>query len=356
MRKLIYKKGRKVLPSLVEYTGKHKDEKSAMQLFVYDAQTLAEYHDIKLSQVDKYTDQSKINWFNVHGLADISLIKEIGQKFNIDDFILSDILNILKRSKIDEYPHSLFFTIKSLLPINNTNSIDVEQVSFILRDGMLFSFQEKPSSFFHHIRERLRQSSGIVRTKKADYLLYLLLDAVMENFFITIENEEHKIDRIVDLAKTTSTKNILEDIETHRDNLNFLKRSIVPLRDSLYSIKSMKDDDVFNAIASENYTFFARLHQKCLELLDQIEGDLYALDAASNFYFSMQSHKMNEVMKTLTVVSVFFMPLTFIVGVYGMNFDNMPELHWKYGYFIIMGLMTLLLIAMVIYFKKRKWY
>jgi magnesium transporter len=118
----------------------------------------------------------------------------------------------------------------------------------------------------------------------------------------------------------------------------------------------MKDDNVFNAIEHENYSFFSRLHQKCLELLEQIDYDLTTLESASNFYFSSQSHKMNEVMKTLTVVSVFFMPLTFIVGVYGMNFDNMPELHWKYGYFIILGIMFVLLLGMIYYFKKRKWY
>jgi magnesium transporter len=248
----------------------------------------------------------------------------------------------------------LFFNIKSLLP--ESNGIDVEQISFILRDGLLFSFQEKKSDFFLHIRERMRQHAGIVRDRKVDYLLYLLLDAVMENFYITIESEEQKIDSLIDLIKSTPNPNILEDIELHRDNLNFLRRSIVPLRDSLYSIKSMKDDDVFNVIQAENYTFFSRLHQKCLELLDQVDADLNSLDSASAFYFSMQSHKMNEVMKTLTVVSVFFMPLTFIVGVYGMNFDNMPELHWKYGYFIILAAMFLLLLGMIIYFKKRKWY
>ena len=237
-----------------------------------------------------------------------------------------------------------------------SNGIDIEQISFILRDGLLFSFQEKRSDFFVHIRERMRQHAGIVRDRKVDYLLYLLLDAVMENFYITIESEEQKIDEVIDLIKTKPNPKILEDIELHRDNLNFLRRSIVPLRDSLYSIKSMKDDDVFNVIALENYTFFSRLHQKCLELLDQIDADLNSLDSASSFYFSLQSHKMNEVMKTLTVVSVFFMPLTFIVGVYGMNFDNMPELHWKYGYFSVLAFMLLLLIGMIIYFKKRKWY
>jgi magnesium transporter len=354
VRKLYYKKGRKVIPTLIEYTGEHADTKPEMQLFVYNSDVLSEYEDIKLSELDEHLETNKNNWINLHGLSDVDLIKKIGVKFEIDDFILSDILNILKRSKVDEYNHTLFFNIKSLLP--ESNGIDVEQISFVMRDGLLFSFQEKRSDFFVHIRERMRQHAGIVRERKVDYLLYLLLDAVMENFYITIESEESKIDSVIDFIKAKPNPKILEDIEQHRDNLNFLRRSIVPLRDSLYSIKSMKDDDVFNVIAPENYSFFSRLHQKCLELLDQIDADLSSLESASAFYFSMQSHKMNEVMKTLTVVSVFFMPLTFIVGVYGMNFDNMPELHWKYGYFYIIGGMFLLFLAMIVYFKKRRWF
>jgi magnesium transporter len=243
-----------------------------------------------------------------------------------------------------------------LLPEEDSNNIKVEQISFLLKNGILVSFQEKRSDFFTHIRERIRTHSGIVRTKKADYLLFLLLDAIMENFYITIENEEDKVEELINLSKHSTDLTILEQIEKHRDNYNFLKRSIIPLRDSLYSIKSIKDDNVFNAIESNNYTFFERLHQKCLELLEQIEYDLTTLDSASNFFFSAQSHKMNEVMKTLTVVSVFFMPLTFIVGVYGMNFDNMPELHWEHGYLTVMCCMLVLLIVMIFYFKKKKWY
>lgn len=356
MRKIKYKKGKKVQPSFLEYTGVHKDVLTEMQLFVYDSNDLTEYNDFKVSQLSRCFDNSKVNWLNVHGLNDTGVVKSIGDYLNIDNFMLGDILNTTKRTKLEEYHDVLFFNIKSLLSDENTDGINVEQISFLLTKGMLISFQEKRSDFFAHIRERIRTHSGIVRDKKADYLLYLLLDAVMENFYITIENEEDKVEDLINLSKTSTKPEILEDIERHRDNYNFLKRSIIPLRDSLYSIKSMKDDNVFNAIEHENYSFFERLHQKCLELLEQIEYDMVTLDSASNFYFSSQNHKMNEVMKTLTVVSVFFMPLTFIVGVYGMNFDNMPELHWQYGYFIIIGVMVLLLIGMAYYFKKKKWY
>jgi magnesium transporter len=356
VRKIKYKKGRKVQPALLEYTGSHKETTTELQLFVYDSNDLTEYNEFKVSQYSKCFDISKTNWLNVHGLNDVGIVKTIGECLEVDNFMLGDILNTTKRTKLEEHHDVLFFNIKSLLPIENSDSINVEQISFLLKNGILVSFQEKRSDFFAHIRERIRTHSGIVRDKKADYLLYLLLDAVMENFYITIENEEDKVEDLINLSKTSTNPAILEQIEKHRDNYNFLKRSIIPLRDSLYSIKSMKDDNVFNAIEHDNYSFFERLHQKCLELLEQIEYDLITLDSASNFYFSSQNHKMNEVMKTLTVVSVFFMPLTFIVGVYGMNFDNMPELHWQYGYFVIIGVMVLLLLGMIYYFKKKKWY
>ena len=345
-----------MVPTFLEYTGIHKDVTTEMQLFVYDNEDITECADSKCRDLLFFVDLTKVNWLNIHGLNDLKVIKEVGDFLNVDNFMLGDILNTTKRTKLDEYHDVLFFNIKSLLPIENSDNIHVEQISFLLKDGILSSFQEKRSDFFVHIRERLRTHSGIVREKKADYLLYLLLDAIMENFYITIENEEDRVESLINLSKTNSSPVILEQIEKHRDNFNFLKRSIIPLRDSLYSIKSMEDDNVFNAIEKTNYSFFDRLHQKCLELLEQIEYDLGSLDSASNFFFSTQSHKMNEVMKTLTVVSVFFMPLTFIVGVYGMNFDNMPELHWKYGYFIILACMFILLVGMIIYFKKRKWY
>ncbi|PWB22043.1 CorA family divalent cation transporter, partial [Flavobacterium sp. HTF] len=244
----------------------------------------------------------------------------------------------------------------SLLPSEYSDNISVEQISFILKEGLLISFQEKRSDFFTHIRERLRTHAGIVRTKRVDYLLYLLLDAVMENFYITLEDEEDKVEELINLTKKEAKPIILEKIENHRDNLNFLKRSIVPLRDSLYYLKTIKDDDSNGLIQKDTFNFFIRLHQKSLELLEQIESDMSSLESASNFYFSEQSRKMNEIMKTLTIISAIFIPLTFIVGVYGMNFENMPELKAENGYYIVMTGMFFLVIALIIYFKKRRWF
>ncbi|MFV8342624.1 magnesium/cobalt transporter CorA [Flavobacterium sp. XS2P39] len=356
MRKIKYKKGRKLQPYSLEYTGIHKSKESEMQLFVYDDLSLTEYEDFKVSDLDKYIDKQKTNWINVHGLNNVEWLKSIGAYFTIDNFMLADILNTTRRTKLEESQDSLFFNIKSLLPAGNSDNISVEQISFLIKDGILVSFQEKRSDFFTHIRERIRTHSGIVRTKKADYLLYILLDAIMENFYITIENEEDKVEELINLTKESADPLILERIEKHRDNFNFLKRSIIPLRDSLYDIKSIKDDNVFNAMEADNFSFFTRLHQKCLELLEQIESDMGSLESASNFFFSAQTHKMNEIMKTLTIVSAIFIPLTFIVGVYGMNFEYMPELKRHYGYHTVVGAMFLIVVGMIIYFKKRRWF
>jgi magnesium transporter len=197
---------------------------------------------------------------------------------------------------------------------------------------------------------------GIIRSKKVDFLLYVLLDAIMENYYITIENEEDKVEELIDLTKKDAGPIILERIEKHRDNFNFLKRAIIPIRDSLYDIKSMKEDNVFNGIENDNFSFFSRLHQKSLEILEQVEYDISSLQSASDYYFSEQNRKMNDIMKTLTVVSAIFIPLTFIVGVYGMNFENMPELEYNYGYFAVLLFMLLIVLGMIFYFKRRKWF
>ena len=356
MRKIKYKKGKRLQPYNLEYTGLHRSKEIEMQLFVYNDHTVNEYENGTIDHLEKHIDLNKINWLNIHGLNDLDLLKEVANHFDIDNFMLADILNTTKRTKLEEEKDVLFFNIKSMLPAENSDDIRVEQISFLLKKGMLISFQEKRSDFFTHIRERIRTNSGIVRTKKADYLLYILLDAIIGNFYITLESEEDRIEDLIDLTKNSADPIILEKIEKHRDNFNFLKRSIIPLRDSLYDIKSIKEDDVFNEIESDNFSFFTRLHQKCLELLEQIESDMGSLESASNFFFAAQTHKMNEIMKTLTIVSAIFIPLTFIVGVYGMNFKYMPELEYANGYYTVIVAMFFIVIGMVFYFKRRRWF
>jgi magnesium transporter len=357
VKRLKYKKGRKVQPNHFEYTGQHSDQPIEMQLFVYNSDSYTETKNLQLDKVEieELLTSGDVKWLNVHGLHDGELIKRIVEVIGIDGYIAGDILNVAKRTRMEELENALFFSIKSILPEKDT-SVRIEQISFLLKDNILISFQEKRGDFFTHIRERIKTNTGLVCKKKNDFLLYLMLDAVMENFYITIEKYEDIIEQLQIEAKVNESQEVLVRIEKCSEDLNYLKRSIIPLKDSLFNLKSMQDDDDFNGIEKSNYSFFSRLYQKSLELLDQVDYDINSLESASSFYFSAQSHRMNEIMKTLTIVSVVFIPLTFIVGVYGMNFENMPELKTPNGYFITLGVMFVLVLGMIVYFKQKKWF
>jgi len=360
VKRIEYRKVRKVQPNYFEYTGEYKTEPVEMQLFVFNEDGYEEYKNVSLDRVVKeckdelQADDTK--WLNVHGLHDIELVKQIGDIFKIDSLVVGDILNVSRRTRIEELGDVLFFSVKSILPEDENSAVKTEQVSFLLKDEVIVSFQEKRSDYFEHIRGRIRTGTGIVRKKKNDFLLYLMLDAIMENFFITIEKHESKIELLSDESKSASSRTFISEVEKTKDNLIFLKRAITPLREALYNLKSAKEDEEYETINKSTHTYFARLHQKCLELQDQIDYDLTSLDSASNFHYSAQSQRMNQIMKTLTIFSVIFMPLTFIVGVYGMNFDNMPELHTEHGYYVVWGIMLITIVCMVFYFKKKDWF
>lgn len=360
MKRIQYSKVRKVQPNYYEYKGIHRTEPVEMQLFVYDEQGYEEYKKVSLERVVKecYDElqANDVKWFNVHGLHNVELIKQIGELLEVENFIVGDILNTTRRTRIEELGDILFFSVKSVLPKEHDDTVQTEQVSFLLKNNLIVSFQEKRSDYFSHIRERIRTGTGMTRKKKNDYLLYQMLDAIMENYFITIESYEDDIEKINNKAKADLNKTFIKDVEQVRDNLIYIKRSLNPLREALYNLKSIEEDGEFEVIRKHNRTFFARLHQKSLELLDQIEYDLVALESASNFYFAAQGQRMNQIMKTLTIFSVIFMPLTFIVGVYGMNFENMPELKTQSGYYYTWGVMIITAIAMTIYFRRKKWF
>lgn len=360
MKRIKYQQVRNVKPNDYRYTGEYNTEPIHMQLFVFDEEGYEEYKNVSLDRVIKEcTDELQVEdvkWLNVHGLHDVTLIKNITELLQVEPFVVGDILNTSRRTRIEELGEVLFFSIKSVLPQEDEGAVKTEQVSFLLKGNTIVSFQEKKSDYFRHIRERIRTGTGIVRKKKNDYLLYMMLDAIMENFFITLENYEGRIEDIVSRSKVNPKLDIITDIEKTKDNLVFLKRAIMPLRDALFSLKSARDEDEYETIRKYSHTFFARLHQKCLELLDQMEYDLASLDSASNFHFSAQSQRMNQIMKTLTIFSAIFLPLTFIVGIYGMNFEHMPELESQNGYYIVWGIMGAIALAMVIYFKKKDWF
>ncbi|MGG5506777.1 MULTISPECIES: magnesium/cobalt transporter CorA [unclassified Myroides] len=362
MKRVKYSKIRKLQPNSLEYSGSSPDVPISMQLFIYTEEQFEEYNDLSLREIEEVLRNSSadsIKWFNLHGLHDIELLQEIGDFFQIQSYIMAEILNFGRRTRVEDLDDTLFFSVKALLPYQTLQqSVDIEQISFIMRPNLLLSFQEKKGEFFHIIRERIRKKIGQVRKRDTSYLLYLLMDSLMDSFFITLDVVEDNVEQILLEARTKYHKDILINIEEYTQELNDIKRAVIPMREILNNVKTLHDKKTthLTIISKESLVFFDRLQYKSIEILDQIDYSLNKLDSATNYYFSSQSNRMNEIMKVLTIVSVIFIPLTFIVGVYGMNFENMPELKAKDGYFFTLMGMFILVLLMIGYFKWKRWF
>lgn len=359
MKRVKFNKVKKLQPFNWEYTGNYPNEPTDIKIFIYNEDTYLEQDCKNSIQIKQFLSKSIANemvWFNLHGLNEINLFPELGQIFNIPQNTLHEVLSFSRRTRWEEQDGIMFFNLKATFPKLVNDKIQIIPISFILKDDILFSFQEKRNELFDHIRERIRTKTGNVRRKKEDYLLYLMLEAIMENYFLTLDDIEDNVEAVLTAAKTAKNPSILEKIQYNSDNLNDLKRALNPIRDVLFSLKNSSVSEEFSFLEENNQIYFNRLHHKSLEVIDQIDYDLNQLNNGASYFFSMQSHRMNEIMKVLTIVSVIFMPLTFIVGIYGMNFINMPELNSKNGYFITLTVMFFLAILMVLYFKYKKWF
>ncbi|MTG97830.1 MULTISPECIES: magnesium/cobalt transporter CorA [Myroides] len=361
MGRVKYKKIRKLQPNSLEYSGAFPEVPISMQLFVYDEDSFEEYNDLSLSEIEevlKKSNPNAIKWFNLHGLHDIDLLKEVGSFFAIENYIMAEILNFARRTRVEELDETMFFSVKAILPYTVDDVyVNVEQISFILKENILLSFQEKKGDFFNLIRERIRLKIGQVRKRDAGYLLYGLMDSLMDSFLVTLDMVEDNVEKVLVEARVQYQKEIIIRIEEYTQELNDIKRAVIPLREVLYNLRTQHEKSSGKAIISRSsIAFFERLQYKSNEILDQIEYNLNKLDSATNYFFSSQSNRMNEIMKVLTIVSVIFIPLTFIVGVYGMNFENMPELKDPNGYYFTLLAMLVIVILMIGYIKWRKWF
>lgn len=343
---------KRINPSIPIYTGEVSEQAIGMQLFKYNKDKCSEDNTYKLTKFKGINADEYQYWLNVDGIHDLELIKTICKRMNIHDLAIQDILDIDQRTKFQDYENYWFFSVKSIVPSDN-DQLEQEQLSFVLGPNFLLSFQEKKADYFEHIRERLRKDMGIIRSRSADYLLYLLLESILDNYFKTVDSIEDKMVklRMLDLDSDPSPK-IIKTIELYKRELNVIKKTISAIRD--FVVKIERDHSGF--IKEAHLKYYFELKDLCFTLIDDCDTLSVRLESSINLFFSIQGSRMNQVMKTLTVVSTIFIPLTFVAGVYGMNFANMPELSWKWGYVSVWILMLTILIAMIIYFKRKKWY
>ncbi|GJM64007.1 magnesium/cobalt transporter CorA [Persicobacter diffluens] len=343
---------KKVNPSTPIFTGKKILEKTSIQLFKYNDKELIEYKDFDLRDFSGFPEDDHYYWLNIHGIHEVDKIKQIGNALHIHELYIQDILDVYQRPKVQDYNDFWFFNLKSTLPSKDW-SLEQEQLSFVLNKNVLISFQERQGDHFQHIRERLHKHLGIVRERGVDYLLFLLMEAIMDNYFQEVARMDAELDQIgrLDISKDPSP-DIINTIEKFRNKIHLIRKNISPFRDFVARLEREK----FKSILDKNIKYYYEIQDNYLSLSDNCERMEMKLESISNLFFSIQGHRMNQVMKTLTIVATIFIPLTFIAGIYGMNFSYMPELNLKWGYFGILGLMFFMTVGMLYYFIRKKYF
>lgn len=321
-----------------------------LELIAYNREQHDRYDNLSIDQLLGQLKPDRTNWINVDGLNNQDIIEKVQGHFCLHSLLIDDVLSD-QRPKMEEYDDYLFFALKMLHHIDG-NDIHYEQISIVLGQNYLISFQEKEGDLFDGFRERIRLDQGRVRKKEADYLLYRLIDIIIDNYYTVLDHVGDNIEEIEETVYENPSNKTFNRIQQIKKQLIVLRKVLYPLRDALS--KLVKGESEF--IKDDNTHFYADIYDHVVHLVDSIDTYKDLTSGLLDIHINAMNTRMNEVMKVLTVISTIFIPLTFIVGVYGMNFDNMPELHWTRGYFVVWGIMILMVFAMLAFFKHKKWF
>ena len=353
MQKLIENRSKKsgLPPGSLVYVGERRVDKLKISLFNFSDSGYEE-KDVKgIEECFLYKGKLKTLWINIEGLNDVKLLETLGKEFNIHPLALEDILNTYQRPKKEDFEKNLFIVLK-MLDLNIDNEITSEQVSIVLGSNYVITFQEGiEGDVFNPIRERIRNNKGNIRSSGADYFTYLLLDSIVDRYFLILEKLSEKTELIeASIIKETTSKN-LHDVHRAKQEIIFLRKSVWPLREVIISLQRdqstlMKDDCKF---------YLRDLYDHTVHIIDNIDSLREMISAITEIYISNLSNKLNETIRVLTIISTLFIPPTFIVGIYGMNFEHMPELVWKWSYPCVMIFMFVISFGMFFYFRKKKW-
>lgn len=339
-------------PYAIIFRGQKKTENVLVRVIDFDLNEVREFDVKSTDQLLSFKRSKNISWLNVDGLHDVAKMEEIAEVFEIPSNVLSDILNPSLRPKVQELDNGIFATIKMMQYNESKNVLSVENLSLIIIDNVLISFQEQPGDVFNPIRERIRKHKNKIRFSGSDYLAFALLDVVVDNYIYIVGLLGDKIETLEIQMTTNPNKNLLEDINLFKGEMNFMRKNIKPAKEMILNLAKMESE----LIHAENRVHYKELQDninEATELSDSYRDILYD---QITMYHTMMSTKLNDIMRTLTIYSVIFIPLTFIVGIYGTNFDNLPELHWDYGYFVMWGVMILVVLVMLWFFKRKKWF
>jgi len=317
----------------------------------YDATQFQEKEVKTIDECFPFKEKPTVTWINIDGLHRIDLIEQLGTHFGLHPLVMEDVVNTDQRPKIEDFVTYLFLVLKRLSYSSHDSDVVSEQISLILGPTFLLSFQEAPGDEFDPIRDRIRSSKGRIRQMGVDYLAYTLIDAIIDNYFVLLEQIGDRIEEIEDVLVANPRPETLQTLHTLKREMIVLRKSIWPLREVITRLERWE-----TPLIQQATTIYLRdVYDHTIQVIDAIETYRDMLSGMLDIYLSSVSNRMNEVMKVLTIIATIFIPLTFIVGIYGMNF-NMPELQWPWAYpYVFYVVLLAIILLMITYFRRKKW-
>ncbi len=353
-KKILGVKAQKVqntVPGTVTYTGRKLKTVTNLEIIDYSKEHYKKIETQNVVEAYDFKGTNHVTWINVNGLSNTSDIELLGKHFRLHPLIQEDIVTTNQRPKIDEYPDYLFIVFK-MLHYDDENELITEHVSLVLGKDYVLTFQEADGDVFDDIRDRIEHEKGRIRGANADYLMFALLDAVVDNYFSVIEFIGNKIESIEDqLFEDKTEEDITQDIQDLKKEILKIRRATMPLREVISRLEKIESP----LVDERTHKYIRDLYDHIIQVSESVEIYREMIWGLMDMYMTTISNRMNEVMKVLTIMASIFIPLTFMAGIYGMNFDYIPELHFKYGYFYLWGLMIIVFFAMIWYFKRKKW-
>jgi len=344
-------KAKGAAPGSLIFMGNQTMENPKIRLFTFNKETTTENEYLNVEEALNDINPTQINWLNIDGLHDTSIFQKIGKHFDISALALENILNTGQRSKFFGDKDILTLLTKAVYYDPDKNRISVEQISFVLCDNVLISFQEKPGDHFEPVRERIRKNIGRIRKSSADYLIYTLVDSLVDNYLIIIEQIGSKIEEL-EHRLSSPDKGLSDELFHYKTEITYFRKTIRPLKEVMARL--LRSDSEF--IKKETNIYFHELNDLVEHSNEAIDTYFSMIGDQINLYNTNVNNRVNDVMKVLTIFASIFIPLTFIAGVYGTNFEYLPELHFKYSYFVMWGIMLIVASSMLYYFKKHKWF
>lgn len=338
-------------PGTLVHTGERKLENVRISYIDYDLDNFQEKQVSDIEECIRFKNTSTVTWINIDGLHESGLIERLGSEFELHPLILEDILSTVQRPKFEEYEKNIFIVLRMLSYDEENHIIQSEQVSLVLGSNFVLSFQETVGDVFEPIRERIRNCKGRIRKAGPDYLMYALLDAIVDSYFSILEKLGEKIELLEKEVLSAPGNETAEQIHSLKREMIYLRRCIWPLRELISGLQRCE-----SSLISESTNLYLRdTYDHTIQVIDTVESFRDITSGMIDIYLSSLSNRMNAVMKVLTIIATIFIPLTFIAGIYGMNFRYMPELEWRWGYPLILLLMLAVVLCMLIYFRRKKW-